>query len=292
MRSPRHSWAVLLLALTVGQAGAGETALEVEARALLEAGDAEGVVSLVEASSPEAERSADVWFVLAEGYHSLLDEAALLKKRGLAKKMKGALEAALELDPGHVEARRELADFYHYAPWIVGGSKDEAEKQLDLLESVAPGEGWATRGRHARDDGDLEAARDHYRKAVELGAREPGVLLALGVVDQQLDDYDESIRLLDEAIEADPELEQAYYYRARASAMAGVDIDRGIECAGYYLEHCTECDDSDRGYAWWRRAVLHKRKGETDAAIAAYREALRLNPELEGAREGLEELEP
>jgi len=288
MASPRHSWAVLWLALAVGQAGAGETALEIEARALLDAGDAEGVVSLVEARSPEAERNADIWFVLAEGYHALLDEASLLKKRGLSKKMKGALEAALKLDPGHVEARRELADFYYYAPWIVGGSKDEAEKQLDRLESVAPGEAWATRGRHARDDNDLESARDHYRKALEVGPREPAILLVLAVVEQQLDDHDESIRLLDEAIEADPELERAYYYRARASAMAAIDIDRGLECAEYYVEHCTECDDSDRGYGWWRRATLHKRRGETDAAIAAYREAIRLNPDLDGARQGLE----
>jgi tetratricopeptide (TPR) repeat protein len=282
---------VLLLTLGVAQAGAGETALEVEARKLLDAGDAEGAVSMIEARSEESERSADVWVLLADGYHTLLDEAGLLKKRGLAKKMKGALETALEIEPGHIDARRELADFYYYAPWIAGGSKDEAEKQLDLLESVAPAEAWITRGRHARDDGDLEAARDHYRKALEVGPREPTVLLVLAVIDQQLDDYDESIRLLDEALEADPELERAYYYRARASAMAALDIDRGLECAEYYIEHCTECDDSDRGYGWWRRATLHKRRGETDAAIAAYREALRLNPELEGARQGLEELE-
>ena len=92
-------------------------------------------------------------------------------------------------------------------------------------------------------------------------------------------------------ITADPERERAYYYCARALAMAGADIERGLECAQHYVEHCTKCDDSDRGYGWWRRATLYRRKGETDAAVAAYREALRLNPELDGARQGLEELE-
>ena len=287
----RHAWAFVLLILAFGQAGAGETALEVEARKLLEAGDAEGVVSMIEKRSPESERGPDLWFVLAQAYHELLDEAGLLKKKGLANKMKAALETALEIDPEHVDARRELADFYYYAPWIVGGSKDEAEKQLEILGKTSPAEAWIARGQRARNEGDLEEAREHYRKALELGPREPGAMLTLAVIEQQLDDYPASIELLEEVITADPERERAYYYCARALAMAGTDIERGLECAAHYVEHCTECDDSDRGYGWWRRATLYKRKGETDAAIAAYREALRLNPELDGARQGLEELE-
>jgi tetratricopeptide (TPR) repeat protein len=291
MGRSRHAWTFVLLILAFVPAGAGDTPIEVEARKLLEAGEAEGAVSLIEERSPESERSPDVWFVLAQAYHGLLDEAGLLKKKGYANKMKGALETALEIDPGHVDARRELADFYHYAPWIVGGSETEAEKQLELLEKVAPGEASVTRGRHARDEGDLETARDHYRKAVDAGPRAPEVLLVLAVIEQQLDNYPESFELLEEVIDADPTGEKAYYYCARATAMAGINIERGLECAEHYLETCKECDDSDRGYGWWRRATLYKRKGETDAAISAYREALRLNPELDGARQSLEELE-
>jgi len=285
-------WLSFLLAVAIAPVATAEpTTLEVEARRLFEAGDTAAAVKMIEEHSPADEREADVWFMLAEGYHTLMDEAGLLKKRGLANKMKGALDAALDLDPNHVDARRELADFYYYAPWIVGGSKDEAEKQLDLLESHAPGAAWATRAEHAANAGEPEAARDHYRQALRAGPREPGLLLTVAILDQQLDDYADSILLLDEVIELDPGRERAYYYRARASAMAGIEIDRGLECAEYYLEHCTKCDDSDRGYGWWRRAALHKHRGETDEAIAAYRDALRLNPELDGARQGLKEME-
>lgn len=221
-----------------------------------------------------------------------MDRAGVLRKRGLAKKMKGALEAALEIDSSHLAARRELADFFWYAPRIVGGSKDRAAEQLALLEQVDASESYAVRGDHARDRGDRKAAREHYRKALELDPSRASLRLPLAMIEQQDGDYAESIRLLDEAIARAPELEKAYYYRARASAMSGQDIDRGLECAEHYLEHCRECDDSDRGYGWWRRATLLKRKNDPQAAIAAYREALRWNPELEGARQGLAELEP
>ena len=157
--------------------------------------------------------------------------------------------------------------------------------------SAGPDPEWRFRSDHARSDGNAALARDHYRKALEAGPRKPEILLHAAVIDQELDDYDTSVRLLDEALAADPGLENAYYYRARASALAAIDIERGLECAEYYVEHCEECDDSDRGYGWWRLATLRRRNGEVDAAAAAYREALRLNPELDGARQALEALE-
>jgi tetratricopeptide (TPR) repeat protein len=219
-----------------------------------------------------------------------MDDASLLKKRGLAKKMRRSLEEALAIDADHVAARRELIDFYHYAPWIVGGNESEADRQLELLEHVDPAAAWATRGAHARDAGDVAAARDAYRKAVEAGPREPWRVFTLAVLEQELGRYAASIELLDEVLAADPDHDKAAYYRARASAMSGLSLDRGLECARRYVDHCVDCDDSDRAYGWWRRATILKRRGETDEARAAYREALRLDPDLDGARRGLEEL--
>ena len=292
MRNRFRTSLICLSTLLVAPAVAVDTSFEVEVRELIDTGRAREAVDRIEAHSPDAQRDADTWFLLAEAYHAWMDEAGLLKKRGLANKMKHSLEAALAIDPDHVDARRELIDFLHYAPWIGGGNEEEAQRQLEILERLDPGAAWSVRGDHARSAGDLDAARDHYRAAVEAGPREPQQLFLLAVVEQQLGGYPESLTLLDEVIETDPHHEKAYYYRARASAMAELELDRGLECARHYIETCVECDESDRSYGWWRQATILKRQGDTSAAIAAYREALRLNPELEGARLGLEELEP
>ena len=100
------------------------------------------------------------------------------------------------------------------------------------------------------------------------------------------------LTLLDEALVSQAVPEQAYYYRARAAALASVGLERGLECAEHYLEHCTRCDDDDRAYGWWRRATILKRLERTDDAVTAYEQALRLDPDLEGARRGLQELQP
>jgi tetratricopeptide (TPR) repeat protein len=281
---------VLLAALV--SVTAAEKATHEDVRDLIDNGDARAAVGLIEQRVPESARDADDWFLLAEAYHVWMDDAGWLRKRGLAKKMKRSLDRALVLDPSHVAARRELADFHHYAPWIVGGNENEAKRQLEILEEIDPGMAWATRGAHARADGDLERARSCYRKALELGPRQTDRVFALAVIEQQLDDYEASIALLDEVLATDPDYEKAYYYRARGSAMGELALERGLECGRHYVEHCDECDDSDRSYGWWRTATILDHKGETAEAIDAYREALRLNPELGGARRRLEELTP
>ncbi len=282
---------LLFVPAAIAAPGAAPGAAAERARALLEEGRAQAAVDLLLETEAPA-REAGSWYLLALGYHALLEEAGLLAKRGLAKKMKGALEAALERDPDHVDARKELIDFHRYAPWIVGGDREVAERQLALLAEREPGEAHALRGRYAREEGDTEAARDAYRAAIDAGPRLPERLLVLAVLEQQLDRYAESVALLDEALEAEPEMEKAHYYRARAAAMAGIATERGLASARAYVESCAECDDADRGYGWWRLATLLKRNGDVAGAADAYREALRLNPELDGAARGLAELAP
>lgn len=288
MRSLISALALMLALGALAQDGT----LETEVRNLIESGQPRDAVELIEERSSEAERSADLWYLLSEAHHAVMDDVSWIKKRGPAKKMKRCLEAALERDASHAKARRELADYYHYAPWIVGGDEDEAQRHLDLLEQAAPGEGWAARAQWARDAGNKDEAAAHYRKALEFGPREPKWLLVLAVLEQQESRYEASVELLDEAIEAGTDLEQVYYYRARASALAGLDLEHGLDCAAHYLAHCAKCDDDDRAHGWWRQATILKRLERKDEAVAAYEEALRLKPDLEGAEQGLKELRP
>jgi len=283
---------VCALILSVEPSAAAQCeAIKDEAKALLRRGEVAEAARLIDEQCPVAQRNADTWFLLADTYDTLMDRAGFLKKRGWAKKMKHALISALESDPKHVGARKELADFYYYAPGIVGGDKDEAAHQLDELERHAPAEAWATRGDFARHAGDLDAAAQHLEKAVALDQRKPKYMFTLAVIEQQRNRFEESIPLLEQVISADSTYEEAYYYRAKASAMAGIDVDRGFECAAQYLDNCNRCDEADRGYGLWRKAALLEHAGQTDAAIGAYREALRYNPKLDAARKQLESLE-
>ena len=69
----------------------------------------------------------------------------------LAKKVKKELADAVRLNPSNIEARRDLEDFCIDAPWIVGGSKDEAREQVEAIAALDPIEGHLARAKFDLD---------------------------------------------------------------------------------------------------------------------------------------------
>src|SRR6266436_3522957 len=71
-------------------------------------------------------------------YGEKADRAGFLKAAGLAGKVRAEFERAVELSPKSWEARTDLAEFYLEAPGIVGGGKDKAVAQAELLAPLNP----------------------------------------------------------------------------------------------------------------------------------------------------------
>ena len=59
----------------------------------------------------------------------------------LAKKVKKEFEDAVAANPSNIAARRDLEEFDIDAPWVVGGSKDEAKAQVDAIAAIDPVQG-------------------------------------------------------------------------------------------------------------------------------------------------------
>jgi tetratricopeptide (TPR) repeat protein len=113
-----------------------------------------GFVEQGEGRSKEAERRFTQGFELAErslscgefsdGYRLLADtQAQLLMFNGVLYKMQYGptvreyAEKALELDPGNIKARLNLALYYKNAPAIAGGSEKTAREILHQIEGLS-----------------------------------------------------------------------------------------------------------------------------------------------------------
>jgi tetratricopeptide (TPR) repeat protein len=100
--------------------------------------------------------------------------SGFLSAAGLAKKVRVEFERAVELTPESWEARTDLAEFYVEAPGIVGGGKDKARAQADLLAPINPAMAHWVKARLAEKNKDLDGAEQEYRAAIEAshgGAR-------------------------------------------------------------------------------------------------------------------------
>jgi len=70
---------------------------------------------------------------LGGAYALALDKAPTLKKTALARKVRNALEHAVNLDPRCLDAREGLVDFYRQAPNFLGGGISKAFAQAEQI---------------------------------------------------------------------------------------------------------------------------------------------------------------
>src|SRR5579871_4243542 len=87
-------------------------------------------------------------------YGEKADRSAFITAASLAKKARSAFERAVELDPGNVEARADLGEFYAEAPAIIGGGKDKARQQAEALMPLNPAMGHWVLARIAEKEKD------------------------------------------------------------------------------------------------------------------------------------------
>jgi len=94
----------------------------------------------------------------AEADHSIL----------FARKVKQAFETAVRLEPGNIAARRDLMQFFVEAPWVVGGDKGKARKQIEAITAIDPLQGRLARAAYLAADKQRKAAEAEYLSIVML----------------------------------------------------------------------------------------------------------------------------
>jgi tetratricopeptide (TPR) repeat protein len=106
-------------------------------------------------------------------YGEKADRSGFLSAPGLAKKSRAAFERAVELDPKNVEAHVDLGEFYAEAPGIIGGGRDKAYRQADVLMPLNPAMAHWVLARIAEKEKDPVKAEREYR--AEIAASNSGV---------------------------------------------------------------------------------------------------------------------
>src|SRR5436190_22155361 len=125
-----------------------------------------GVSACEKAVSLDPNNSAyHLW--LGRVYGEKADASSFLSAAGLAKKVRNEFERAVQLSPDNAEARTDLAEFYLEAPGIVGGGRDKAEAQSQILARSAPARAHWVNARIAEKKKDPATAEREYRAAVD-----------------------------------------------------------------------------------------------------------------------------
>jgi tetratricopeptide (TPR) repeat protein len=226
-----------------------------------------------------------VW--LGSAYGQLAVRSGLMKKFGLAKRARAALERAVELDPSSVDARASLVQFYLLAPGIVGGSRSKARAHAAEIAKRSEFRGALARAWIAEDRGKHDEGAREYRAAI---AREPDSLIAywgLAQLWHRAERFDSAFALIDGLVARHPDAMPAYYYYGRGSSLSGQHLPEAVRALKRYIAYTPHEGEPPLSSAHYRLGWVYERLGNRVAARREYEISLRLEPTRGEVKEAL-----
>jgi len=210
-----------------------------------------------------------------------------------ARKAKKQFEEAVGADPSNVDARRDLEQFCLEAPWIVGGSNDEAHAQAVAIAKIDPEQGFMASGmfdEQALNRPDL--AENDYRQALSAKPRQMDDYFDVAAFFERRNKLADMMATLDTAARINANDPRLMIFRAEAMVMSGSDLRDAEEYLKSYLASTPNRSDWPPHAAareWLGR--LYEAQGKRAEAAEQYRASLELDPRRKTARERLDSLE-
>lgn len=294
-----------------------------EARQQFDAGNYSGAISTLQPAASQTSPNAEVDYWLGRSYYELRDydnsianlekavaidpknslyhqwlgeayggKADVDRSFSFARKVKKEFQAAVNLNGSNIEARRNLEEFCLDAPWIVGGSKDEALEQVNAIAAIDPVAGHLARALYVREAlKNNEQAESEYKQVLAARPKklEPYFEVAdFYIVQNQPAGIEAPIQA---AAAVSPNDSRIAFYRGVEGVLANQNLPDAERDLKSYL--ATSPDRSDwpehaSARVWLGR--LYELRGKTPDAAEQYRAALQLDPRDKDARQRLDKL--
>lgn len=210
----------------------------------------------------------------------------------LARKSRIEYQAAVQLDPGNLAARRDLMEFYLQAPWILGGSKDKARAQLEAIASRNPLQGDLARAIYWRDLNKPSLAIKEFRKVLAAKPQQAGPYFQAADFYEAQQNPTEMEAAIQDVSRIAPDDPRLNYYSAVADVMKGRSLDKAEHDLKVYLAETPPRNDFPphaSAHDWLGR--ICEIKGNKEEAIQQFKSALSLSPDNRTAQQALKRLD-
>jgi tetratricopeptide (TPR) repeat protein len=228
---------------------------------------------------------------LGRVYGEKADRATFLAAAGLAVKVRGEFERAVQLNPNDVDARLDLAEFYVLAPRILGGGEQKAREQAQSIATVNPGREHWVYARIAEQKKDAATAEREYHLYIDLSKGEAQAWLNLAFFlrrQLRLDEMEQAVVKLGQApmpnLDALVEASQILYRTGRSYPFATELLHR------YLAAGPVEAAPAFK--ARYLLGLLLEKQGDKAGAALEYRASLSLARNFGMAQQALNRVAP
>jgi len=210
----------------------------------------------------------------------------------MARKVKKEFEEAVRLDPSNIAARRDLEEFCLDAPWIVGGSKDEARSQVEAIAAADPLEGHLARAVLDKDQGKIDVEENEYRQVLNAKPSRVEPYFEAAEFFQRQNRPADMQAAIQAAAAVSPNDARLGYYRGVAGVLsggaAGAQAEQYLKAYVASTPNKSDWPPHAAAREWLGR--LYESQGKRAEAAEQYRAALQLDPGRKEARTRLDKL--
>ena len=237
-----------------------------------------------EATEAKGGNRSDYFTWLGDTYGTIARDANVIRQGILAPKMKTAWETAIALDANNINARYSLISFYTQAPAIMGGSMDKAKEMARQIMVINPAQGHRSLGNLYLREKNVSAAEKEYQEMARLDV---AFLPLLGnfYVNERM--HEKAFALFDEQLKRHPDDMLAMYQLGKVSAVSGQRLEQGEQHLLKYLAYTPKPNEPSHAGANMRLAQIYEKKGRRTEARQKYEAAIKLDNNLQEAKEGL-----
>jgi len=210
----------------------------------------------------------------------------------MVPRIHGAFERAVQLDGSNAAARTDLAEFYMEAPSFLGGGKDKALAQAEMLAAQDEAAAHWIKARLAERGKQFDTAEREYRAAVAASPHPGGRWLDLAGFYRTHERLDQMEDTVNKAVTEDIWQSTVPYEAAMLLFQAGRNFPGAIALVQKYLANGSQPEAAPAYRAHYLLGQIFEKQGNRQAAAAEYRTALSLAREFDPARTALQRVAP
>ena len=257
-------------------------------RAYFSLGDWDRGIAACEKAVSLAPQNSDYHLWLGRAYGEKADRVNFMAAASLAGHVRTEFEIAVRLNPNNVDAHSDLAEFYLEAPGIVGGGRDKAVHEAELLLTLAPARAHWVNARLAEKKRDFTTAEDEYKKSIDVSHGGAASWLNLGLFYKHRERWDEMESALLHVRSAPLDRPDALVDAAEILLRTQRDLGEAVKLLRAYLNCDSKVEQAPAFKAHYLLGSAVETLGDKQAAAAEYRSALSLAHDFRPAQEALQ----
>jgi Tfp pilus assembly protein PilF len=259
-------------------------------RILLDSGKNDAAAKAFESALKLDEKNSETHMLLAQALGNVARKANVFKQGMMARRIKGEMERARELDPKSIDPHEGLIDYYLEAPGIMGGSVAKAKLEAVEIAKLNPLRGHLAHAKIARNEKDSVTMEREYRSAAAAYPDSLSAVVPYASYLYEVKKPGDAFAVFDRFAAQHPEHPMGFFYIGRMAALTGLDLDRGEAAIRRYL--ALQLNPADRALATpavarLRLGEILVKKGDKPGGRREFETALQLNPNLEAAKTAL-----